>query len=105
MATGVTPPWTPPDFSVQTAREGSLAFRDALILAISPHGRPVETSSKSAAANRASMLRESGRQHASVSGFERELRAACTNGSGNCPMNWLNVVIMTTSERGVHERV
>jgi hypothetical protein len=29
MVTGVTPPWTPPDFSDQTAREGSLAFRDA----------------------------------------------------------------------------
>src|SRR5271166_4583289 len=28
MLMGVTPPWTPPDFSVQTAREGSLAFRD-----------------------------------------------------------------------------
>src|ERR1019366_10371488 len=29
MVTGVTPPWTPPDFSDQTAREGSLAFRNA----------------------------------------------------------------------------
>jgi hypothetical protein len=28
MAMGDTPPWTPPDFSDQTAREGSLAFRD-----------------------------------------------------------------------------
>src|ERR1017187_3253483 len=29
MVTGVTPPWTPPDFSDQTARDGSLAFRNA----------------------------------------------------------------------------
>ena len=29
MLMGVTPPWTPPDFSDQTAREGSLASRDS----------------------------------------------------------------------------
>ena len=32
-------------------------------------------------------------------GFEPESLTGCTNGRGNCPLNWQNDVIMTTAER------